>query len=691
MANRLAREKSPYLLQHKDNPVDWYAWGDEAFEAARLQDKPVFLSVGYSTCHWCHVMEHESFENEEIAALLNKYFVSIKVDREERPDIDRTYMAYVQASTGSGGWPMSVWLTAEGRPFLGGTYFPPENRYGRPGFPAVLGRIANAWATERERIVEASERVAAELAREAEVGRKSSAIAADALDAGFNTCRRLFDSRLGGFGQAPKFPRPAILDFLLRYYVRNRSAEALEMVTVTLGAMSRGGMNDQLGGGFHRYSVDEYWFVPHFEKMLYDQAQLATALIETYLVTGDASFGAEARRVLDYVMRDMRSPEGAFFSAEDADSVIDSAEPSKKGEGAFYVWSAGEIQAALGDEAARLFLYRYGAEAQGNVQNDPHAEFEGRNILFSADSPEGVAHHFNLPLREVESSLAASERTLLELRGKRIRPHLDDKVLTAWNGLMIGAFATAAAALGRDIYLEAARRAAAFIRETMWDAKTGTLLRRYRDGEAAIGGFLDDYAFLIRGLLDLYQADFDNAHLDLAVALAERMCVLFEDKEHGGFFTTAEGSGDRRALARMKDDYDGAEPAGNSVAALALLRLERLTGLQVFGEAGRNTLRAFGVRLETQPFGLPEMLCAVDLALSPPRQVVIAGRRDDVATAALIGEVRKRFLPDMAILLVEDGARDMKPVGGKPAAYVCENFVCQLPVTEPGKLAELLQ
>lgn len=701
MPNRLAREKSPYLLQHQNNPVDWYAWGDEAFEAARAQAKPVFLSVGYSTCHWCHVMEHESFENEQIAALLNRHFVSIKVDREERPDVDRTYMAYVQASTGAGGWPMSVWLTPDGLPFLGGTYFPPENRYGRPGFPAVLQRIAHAWATEGERIVEASEQVAADLAREAEVGAPSSDIAADALDSGFQVCRRLFDPRLGGFGQAPKFPRPAVLDFLLRYHARTRNAEALEMVVTTLRAMSRGGMNDQLGGGFHRYSVDEYWFVPHFEKMLYDQAQLARALTEAYLVTRDAPFAAEARRVLDYVMRDMTYSEGAFYSAEDADSVIDPAEPTKKGEGAFYIWSAAEIRAALGEEAAKLFMYRYGAEEHGNVQNDPHGEFEGRNILFSAYSPEETAHHFDLPLNEVAQSLAVSERRLLELRGDRVRPHLDDKVLTAWNGLMIGAFAVAAAALGSDTYLGAARRAASFIRKTMWNAETRTLLRRYRDGEAAIHGFLDDYAFLISGLLDLYQADFDPGHLDFAIALAERMRELFEDKEHGGFFTTAIENADPRALLRMKDDYDGAEPAGNSVAAIALLRIERLTGLLPFGDAGRKALRAFGARLRAQPFAMPEMLCAVDLALSPPRQIVIAGFRDEVATAALIGEVRKHFLPDTAILLVDDAsreaiakwnetAREWKPIDGQPAAFVCENFVCRLPVTEPAKLAGLV-
>jgi uncharacterized protein len=701
MPNRLAREKSPYLLQHQNNPVEWYAWGDEAFEAARTQEKPVFLSVGYSTCHWCHVMEHESFENEQIAALLNRHFVSIKVDREERPDVDRTYMAYVQTATGAGGWPMSVWLTPDGRPFLGGTYFPPENRYGRPGFPAVLERIAHAWATERERIVEASEQVAADLAREAEVGTPSSDITADALDSGFHVCRRLFDSRLGGFGQAPKFPRPAILDFLLRYHARTKNAEALEMVVTTLHAMSRGGMNDQLGGGFHRYSVDEYWFVPHFEKMLYDQAQLARALTETYVVTRDDAFAAEARRVLDYVMRDMSNPEGAFYSAEDADSVIDPAEPMKKGEGAFYVWSPAEIRSALGEEAARIFMYRYGAEEHGNVQNDPHAEFEGRNILFSAYSPEATAHHFDLPLSEVAQSLAASERRLLELRGDRVRPHLDDKVLTAWNGLMIGAFAVAGAALGSDTYLGAARGAASFIRKTMWNAETRTLLRRYRDGEAAIYGFLDDYAFLINGLLDLYQGDFDPGHLDFAIALAERMRELFEDKERGGFFTTAIENADPRALLRMKDDYDGAEPAGNSVAAIALLRIERLTGLPALGDAARNTLRAFGARLRAQPFAMPEMLCAVDLALSPPHQVVIAGLRDDVATAALIDEVRKHFLPDTAILLVDEvsresiarwneTAREWKPINGQPAAFVCENFVCQLPVMEPGKLAELL-
>jgi uncharacterized protein YyaL (SSP411 family) len=516
MPNRLISEKSPYLRQHAHNPVDWYAWGDDAFAKARSENKPIFLSIGYSTCHWCHVMERESFESDSIAAILNEHFVPIKVDREERPDVDRIYMTYVQAATGSGGWPMSVFLTPELKPFFGGTYFAPDDRYGRPGFSVLLNRLAGAWKNQHADILKASGNIVEQLKQ---LGEPSSSGVADKtlLDSTFQYFRRTFDSEHGGFGDSPKFPRPVIFNFLLRYYKSSNRQEALDMTLDTLRAMANGGMRDQLGGGFHRYSVDERWFVPHFEKMLYDQAQLVISYVEAWQITHDEFFANIARSTLDYVLRDMTHPDGGFFSAEDADSVIDPANPKDKGEGAFYVWTLSELKQLLGDRVAQVFANRYGVEANGNVANDPHSEFPGKNILYVKHSLEETAE------------LKAAEATLLEARSKRIRPDLDDKVLTAWNGLMISAFAKAAQSLDKPRYLAAAQRSSQFILETMYDAASGILLRRFRDGDAAIPGFLDDYAFFAAALLDLYEADFDPAHITYAIALTDKMRELFED------------------------------------------------------------------------------------------------------------------------------------------------------------------
>ncbi len=528
--NRLIDEKSPYLLQHAHNPVDWYAWGPEAFAKARQENRPIFLSIGYSTCHWCHVMERESFENEGIAAIMNRYFVSIKVDREERPDVDRIYMAFVQATTGSGGWPMSVWLTPELRPFYGGTYFPPQQRYGHPGFAMVLERVAEAWQQDRQQIEDSSRQAIEQLTKQSTVSAaaEGSVLRADegTLDSGFSVFRRTFDTRYAGFGDAPKFPRPVTLNFLLRYYARTRNQEALDMATATLRAMAKGGMYDQLGGGFHRYAVDARWFVPHFEKMLYDQAQLAISYVEAFQITGDISFSNTARGILDYVLRDMRDEGGAFFSAEDADSATDAEHPDEKGEGAFYIWPQDEIQALAGQPAADWFCFRFGVEPGGNVSNDPHEEFTGRNILFQAHTIAETAQRFGRTEAEIASSLYQAAKQLLEARATRVRPHLDDKVLTAWNGLMISAFAKAGAALAEPRYTEAARRAADFLATRMYDAETGILLRRYRKGDAAIPGFLDDYAFFAQALLDLYETSFEWRDLELAIRLTGRMIEL---------------------------------------------------------------------------------------------------------------------------------------------------------------------
>jgi uncharacterized protein YyaL (SSP411 family) len=698
--NRLIHEKSPYLQQHAHNPVDWYPWGPEAFEKSRKEQKPIFLSIGYSTCHWCHVMERESFESEATAAILNRHFVCIKVDREERPDIDRIYMSYVQATTGSGGWPMSVWLTPDLKPFVGGTYFPPESLYGRPGFPVLLERIAEAWKNDKDRIVASSEDVLKQLQKQAEVAPSRGSLDAAALDSGFYYWRRTFDTKLGGFGPAPKFPRPVTHNFLLRYYARTKNQEALDMVLATLRAMAKGGMNDQLGGGFHRYSVDEHWFVPHFEKMLYDQAQLAISYLEAYQITQDPQYAHSARRIFDYVLRDMTDRDGGFYSAEDADSVIDPAHPEEKGEGAFYIWKQSEIEQVVGQPAARWFCFRYGVEPHGNVQNDPHNEFTGKNILFEAHTLEETAHHFEAPLDQVTAALKIADEKLMAERSKRVRPHLDDKVLTAWNGLMISALAKGGVILREPRFTTGARRAADFVLGKMVDAKTGLLRRRYRQGEAAIPGFLDDYAFFAQALLDLYETGFELKDLELAIRLKEKQMELFEDKEHGAFFSSS--AGDSTLVMRMKDDYDGAEPSGNSIAALNLLRLTEITGRADFREAADKTLRAFAGRISQQPMGVPQMLVAYEFSQATPKQVVLVGSRESPETKEMIQALYARFLPNRIALLVDgDHTRKtlskyqpvietMSASGGRTTAYVCENYACKLPTTDVAKFARLL-
>jgi len=681
--NRLGNEKSPYLLQHANNPVDWYPWGDEAFEKARAEDKPIFLSIGYSTCHWCHVMERESFENSDIAALLNRDFVSIKVDREERPDVDRIYMLFVQAATGSGGWPMSVFLTPDRKPFFGGTYFPPDNRYGRPGFGALLQSLANAWRNDRARVEQSGAQVIEQLKQYSLAGRVNSGQAASGvadattLDAGFRSFERAFDPRLGGFGSAPKFPRPSVFNFLLRYYARTREEDALEMVLLTLREMAKGGMYDQLGGGFHRYSVDDHWFVPHFEKMLYDQAQLAVSYLEAFQITREPRYAEVARGIFEYVLRDLSHPQGGFYSAEDADSAVDAAHPHEKSEGAFYLWSHAELVEALGERDAESFSRRFGVEKNGNVEEDPHAEFRGRNILFQANDAADA--------EVIERAIPK----LLEIRSHRPRPHLDDKILAAWNGLMISAFAKGARILGEVRYELGARRALDFVRRTLWRETDRTLLRRYRDGEAAVEGFLDDYTFLASALIDMYETTFDSRNLRWAIQLAERAIELFEDRESGGFFSTGDAKSD--LVLRLKDDYDGAEPSGNSGIALALLRLARITGREDFRKAAERTLEAFGPGLLTAPSAAPQMLVALAFAIGRPREIVLAGPRDSSVYAAMLAAIHTKFLPDAVIMRGEDAPIAMPAIEEKPTAYVCENYACKLPVTEAAALEELLQ
>jgi uncharacterized protein YyaL (SSP411 family) len=702
--NRLAKEKSPYLLQHQHNPVDWYPWGEEAFEKARRENKAIFLSVGYSTCHWCHVMAHESFENPEIAKLMNALFVNIKVDREERPDVDRVYMTYVQASTGSGGWPMSVFLTPDLKPFFGGTYFPPEDRYGRPGFPKALQQLADAWQKDRENVVKAANGAIEVLRESAGTGApKTAAAGREAITKCLNQLTESFDEELGGFGGAPKFPRPVTLNFLFRVAAREGAGSrdgkaALGMGLLTLRKMAEGGMQDHLGGGFHRYSVDKFWHVPHFEKMLYDQAQLASSYLDAFQLTRDTAYENTARDVLDYVRREMTDSKGGFYSAEDADSLIEHGKPEHS-EGAFYIWSKKEIIRALGEEAAAIFNRFYGVEADGNAPAgaDPHGEFKGKNILIQRLTTAEAAKLFSKSEDEITASLAASRKILFNLRAKRPRPHLDDKIITAWNGLMISAFARGAQVLDDPAYLESAQRAVKFIREHLY-SKDAQLLRNFRQGASDVNGFAEDYAYVIQGLLDLYEADFNTDHLQWAYQLQERMNQLFGDAEHGGFFSVTKDA--PNILLRMKEDYDGAEPSPNSVAALNLLRLAQIKQAPEFTAQAQKTIGAFADRLTQAPVTLPQMLVALDASLAKPRQVVIAGPRDSATTRMLLREVHGRFLPDKVLLLADGGPgqkwlgehlefiRTAAPMDGQPAAYVCENFVCQLPTTDPAKLRE---
>jgi uncharacterized protein YyaL (SSP411 family) len=694
--NRLIGEKSPYLLQHAHNPVDWHAWGPVAFEKARREDKPIFLSVGYSTCHWCHVMERESFENEETARVLNEFFVPVKVDREERPDVDRVYMTFVQATTGSGGWPMSVWLTPELQPFAGGTYFPPEDRYGRPGFVTVLRKLAEVWREERPRVIDQGERITAML-RDYAAPRSGKDGGGDLGDAvlrnAYRQAAQSFDAELGGFGGAPKFPRPVMLDFLLAFSRREQESEdgkaAREMVFHTLRMMAAGGMHDHLGGGFHRYSVDRFWHVPHYEKMLYDQAQLAVTYIEAWRLNGERLFAETARDILDYVRRDMTSPAGGFFSAEDADSLIPGRK--EKGEGAFYVWSKGEVDEALGAEDAALFDRVYGVEPQGNSPegSDPHGELAGLNTLIRRITDEEAAEMFGGTVEEIRNRLARSREKLLERRATRARPHLDDKILAAWNGLMISAFARAGMALGDPAYIDAARKAATFVRKAMY--LDGRLLRSYREGPGP-EGFADDYAAMAGAALDLYEATGEIEWLQWAVELQGTLDELFLDKENGGYFSAR--GGDASIVVRMKEDRDGAEPAASSLAARNGLRLARM--LDDAGQEARavETMKAFGEQLRKMPISMPAMLGALMLSMSRARQIVIAGKPDtELARAA-----RSLATPE-TVLLYADGSpgqtwlgdrlefiRTAGPVEGKAAAYVCENFACRLPVTDAEQL-----
>jgi len=726
MANQLIREKSPYLLQHADNPVHWLPWGEEAFARARAEQKPIFLSIGYSTCHWCHVMAHESFENPAIGELLNKEFISIKVDREERPDVDRVYMHYVQSMTGHGGWPLSVWLTPELKPFFGGTYFPPEDRQGRAGFPSVLRAIAKGWAEDRERIAAESTRVVELLKQRAQenpapegaiTDHDLTEAGGDAFEKCFQFFLETFDEENGGFGGAPKFPRGSALNFLFRVAAiqgpgSDAGLAAVRLATTTLRKMAQGGIHDHVGGGFHRYSVDEAWFVPHFEKMLYDQAQIALNYLEARVTTGLEIHAWVARDIFDYVERKLTSPEGGFYSAEDADSALPDAAHNesavhdttraRKVEGAFYVWTKSEIDAVCGPDSA-LVCAHFGVIGSGNVpaQLDPHADFAGKNILMQRQPLENTAKLCGLSLQDASERLTRALGRMREAREQRPHPHLDDKIVTAWNGLMISAFARGAQVLGELRYAEIATRAAEFLQRELFDEKRGVLFRSYRHGRTAVEGFAEDYAFLIQALIDLYEATFDVRWLAWAETLQATMDRLFWDAERGGYFNSAES--DTHLVLRLKDDYDGAEPAASSVAAMNLLRLAAVSrDADAMRARAVQTLLALRGRWEQAPYALPQALCAMELALEPPRQVVIAGDPKSPHFRALVAVLHERAGARWTVLAADGGAGQawlagraswlsaMKPVTERATAYVCEHYNCLPPATDPASLRQLL-
>lgn len=679
MPNRLIDESSPYLLQHANNPVDWYPWGAEALDRAVREDKPILLSVGYSACHWCHVMERESFENLGIAALMNERFISIKVDREERPDVDSIYMAAVQAMTGQGGWPMTVFLTPDAKPFYGGTYFPPEDRGGLPAFPRLLTAISDAYRDRRGEVVSATGQLLAHVRQMTQSATGESAPTDDVLTQAVDGLRGQFDDVNGGFGLQPKFPQPMTIEFLLRSYVRLEDPSALEMAELTLDRMARGGIYDQLGGGFHRYSTDAFWLAPHFEKMLYDNALLVRLYLHAYQITRNTAHRRIAEETLDYAAREMVSPEGGFYSAQDADSEGE--------EGKFFVWRPEEIRAALGEEDGRLVMGYYGVTLRGN--------FEGRSILHVPTPPVEFARRAGMTGQDLERALAGPRGKLAALREERIRPGLDDKILTSWNGLMMAAFSEASAVLDRDDYRRIAADNGAFLLDNLID-QTGRLLRTYKDGRAKLMGYLEDYAFLVDGLLLLHEATFGERWLAAAIELGRQMVDLFWDDASNQFYDT--GRDHEVLVVRPRDVTDNAIPSGSSMAAGVLLRLAILTGDSEYREKAEASLRSASALMERFPTAAGHWLGALDFFLSRPKEVVVVGARGDDATRRLIREVYREYIPNRVFVGVDshpEGSNDgggipllegREMVDGRPTAYVCENYVCRLPTGDPREL-----
>jgi uncharacterized protein YyaL (SSP411 family) len=688
--NRLSSEKSPYLLQHAYNPVDWHAWGEEAFELAKKENKPIFLSIGYSTCHWCHVMAHESFEDEEVAGLMNEAFVNMKVDREERPDIDKVYMQVAQMMTGRGGWPLTIVMTPDKKPFYAATYIPKEARYSQLGMIQLVPRLKEIWETDRENVDDVISQIEEALSSDSG-GVTGTSVDMESIETAFSSFLRRFDKERGGFGTAPKFPSPHNLMLLLRYWKRSRDEDALKMVETTLKEMRKGGIWDHVGYGFHRYSTDAQWLLPHFEKMLYDQAMLLYAYIEAFEVSEDAVYADVAQDIIRYVLRDLTSSEGAFYSAEDADS--------EGVEGKFYVWSQEEIETHLDAHEFEAFVRYYNIIEKGNFKEEATREDTGLNIPHETDSIGKVAEEIGITIDALDELIERGRNKLFEIREKRIRPQRDDKVLTDWNGLFIAALAKASRTLGIDEYNAAAEKAMEFILTKMISSD-GRLHHRFRDGEVAVPAFLDDYAFLVWGLIELYETTFNPKYLELARDLTKEQIKRFWDAEKKGFYFTADDS--EELLVRQKEAYDGAIPSGNSVSMLNLLRLSRLLGDEEFESLSALIPDVFSNIITRSPTGFSFMLSGLDYALGPSHEIVIAGRLDEEETQAMLVELRNRFLPNTVILLRSDEEVSKKlnslapfskfydRVNDKATVHVCINHNCKLPTNDIDQMLKLL-
>ena len=679
--NRLIHETSPYLLQHAHNPVDWYPWGEEALERAKQEQKPILLSIGYSACHWCHVMERESFETEEIAAVMNDLFINIKVDREERPDLDEIYMNAVQVMTRQGGWPMTVFLTPDLKPFYGGTYYPPTDRYGRPGFPKVMHAVAEAFSSQNAQVLQQAEQIIEHLVQVSSVvDSHHHELTEELMTAAFQNYRSQFDSHHGGFGNAPKFPPSMGLPFLLRYWKHSGNANALEMVELTLEKMARGGMYDQLGGGFHRYSTDAHWLVPHFEKMLYDNAQLIVAYFEAYQATQKPFYRDIATETLDYILREMYDAEnGGFYSTQDADS--------EGVEGKFFVWEPNDVEDIIGEENAKIFCEYYDITPQGN--------FEGENILHVQVSPDIFARKLRMDVEELEGLLAAGKQKLFEEREKRIKPGLDDKILTSWNGIMIRGMAMGYQLTGKPEYFEACEKSAEFVLTTL-SQDDGLLLRTYRAGKSHLNAYLEDYAYFIAGLIALYEAGFESRWLTEAERLANLMIAQFGDDAGDGFFFT--GKAHETLIVQSKSAYDGATPSGASMAIHSLLRLAKHLDNPEFHDKAVETLLLYFHQMKGTPSGSGQLLCELAFLLSTPKEIAIVGKKGDAKTDAMLAALHSIYQPNKIVALSESADGQTLPLlVGKPqvdntaTAYVCENYVCQAPTTDVEGFVELLQ
>jgi len=688
--NKLADQKSPYLLQHANNPVEWYPWGDEAFNKARELDKPIFLSIGYSTCHWCHVMSHESFEDPSVAKLMNETFISIKVDREERPDIDKVYMTVCQVLTGSGGWPLTIFMTPDKKPFLAGTYFPKESRFGRIGLIDLIKKIQNLWENERDELLKGTQQIinAVQEVADEQPGNK---LDKKTLNIAYDQLSMRFDDKYGGFGKAPKFPSPHQLSFLLRFWIRSNDTHALEMVEKTLNKMRMGGIFDKIGFGFHRYSTDQEWLVPHFEKMLYDQALLAIAYLEAYQATNKELYAETAREIFTYVLRDMTSPEGGFYSAEDADS--------EGVEGKFYVWERNDLYEILNEEDAQIIEKVYNIGKGGNYLEEATRKSTGKNILYREKSLSKLAPDFDMTYDELKMRIEQIRQRLFEYREKKIHPGKDDKILTDWNGLMIAALAKGARILNEKKYSDAAIKATEFILENLQHSE-GTLFHRYREGEAGIEGYLDDYAFFIWGLIELYEATFNPKYIKLALDLNQKQIEHYWDDNIGAFYFTSDQS--EELLVRQKEIYDGAIPSGNSVSMLNLLRLSFFTGDTELEKKAEYIGMVFAELIRKNPVGFTHLMNALDFAIGPSYTLVIAGNKEMKETVKILKEVNRHFFPNKTFIFrpadefnpkideLSDYIRYFDKINDKPTGYVCVDKTCKTPTNDIEELLNFM-